>query len=333
MKAFVMKATRAPFTAQEVPDPQPGPGQVRIRLHASGVCGTDVHVWNGELSVPLPIVLGHEPVGVIDIAGPGVNSLRTGDRVGVSWFQAGCGRCTHCQKKQVKFCAEAKTWITNGGAYAEYMIAEAEGCMLLPDGLAWDAAAPLFCGGFSAMSAYRAARPTGGDRVAVLGVGGLGHLALQVAVAMGHEVLAITNSAEKEKAARDFGAHEVLVTKDHVGQDLLAMGGADIILSFSPSMKQNSQAFHGLRPGGRLITTAVSAEPIEVDPIPMLFKQTSVIGSAHNDPADLVDILKLAAEGKVKPVLETYRFNELNDVMVRLADGKVRFRAVVLQDG
>ena len=97
-------------------------------------------------------------------------------------------------------------------------------------------------------------------------------------------------------------------------------------------MKQNSQAFHGLRPGGRLITTAVSAEPIEVDPIPMLFKQTSVIGSAHNDPLDLVDILKLTAEGKVKPALEVYRLDELNDVMVRLADGKVRFRAVVLQD-
>jgi alcohol dehydrogenase len=332
MKAFVMKATRAPFTAQEVPDPQPGPGQVRIRLQASGVCGTDVHVLNGELPVPLPIVLGHEPVGVIDIAGPGVKSLQTGDRVGVSWFQAGCGRCAYCQKKQVKFCAQAKTWITNGGAYAEYMIAEAEGCMLLPDGLAWDAAAPLFCGGFSAMSAYRAARPQAGDRIAILGIGGLGHLAIQVAGAMGHEVVAITNSAEKATAARDLGADEALVVRDHAGQELLAVGGADIILSFSPSMKQNSQAFHGLRPGGRLVTTAVSAEPIEVDPIPMLFKQTSVIGSAHNDPADLVDILKLVAEGKVKPALESYRFNELNDVMVRLTDGKVRFRAVVLQD-
>src|SRR6476660_9627730 len=154
MKAFIMKTTKAPFTAQEVPDPQPGPGQVRIRLHASGVCGTDVHVWNGELPVPLPIVLGHEPVGVIDIAGPGVGALRVGDRVGVSWFQAGCGRCTYCQKRQSKFCTEAKTWITNGGAYAEYMIAEAEGCKLLPDSLAWEQAPPLGCEHFSAKRAY-----------------------------------------------------------------------------------------------------------------------------------------------------------------------------------
>jgi D-arabinose 1-dehydrogenase-like Zn-dependent alcohol dehydrogenase len=332
MKAFVMTAVKEPFKAQENPDPQPGPGQVRIRLHASGVCGTDVHVWHGELPVPLPIILGHEPVGVVDQLGPGVRSLKAGDRVGVSWFQAGCGRCGYCQKKQIRFCADAKTWITNGGSYAEYMIVEAEGCALLPANLEYETAAPLFCSGFSAMSAYRAARPNAGDRVAVLGAGGLGHLAVQVAAAMGHEVIAITNSAEKSAALRDVGAHSVLVIKNHAGEELLAMGGADVILSFSPSMKQNSQAFLGLRPGGRMVTTAVSGEPIQVDPVPMLFKQTSVIGSAHNDPADLVDMLSLAASGKVKPVLEIYRFDEINGVMNRLADGKVRYRAVVSHD-
>jgi alcohol dehydrogenase, propanol-preferring len=132
MRAILMTAVREPLETRDVPDPQPGPGQVRIRLHATGVCGTDVHVWNGELPVPLPLILGHEPVGVIDITGPGVPSLRVGDRVGVSWFQAGCGRCAYCQKKQAKFCPEPKTWITNGGGYAEYMIAEAEGCTQRP---------------------------------------------------------------------------------------------------------------------------------------------------------------------------------------------------------
>jgi 2-desacetyl-2-hydroxyethyl bacteriochlorophyllide A dehydrogenase len=332
MKAILMTAVKEPFTTREIPDPQPGPGQVRIRLHATGVCGTDVHVWNGELPVPLPIVPGHEPVGVIDIAGQGVTSVRVGDRVGVSWFQAGCGRCSYCQKRRIKFCAEPKTWITNGGGYAEYMIAEAEGCTLLPDGLASELAAPLFCGGFSAMSAYRVATPRGGDRVAVIGIGGLGHLALQVAKSMGHEVLAITNSADKGRDARDLGADEVLVIKDHAGQELQDIGGADIVLSFSPSMKQNSQVLVGLRPGGRLVTTAVSAEPIQTDPVQMLFKQTSILGSAHNDPADLVDILKLAAEGKVKPIVETHRMDGINSVIARLMEGKVRHRAVILQD-
>lgn len=329
MRAMIMAAIREPLVTQDVADPQPGPGQVRIRLHATGVCGTDVHVWHGELPVPLPLVLGHEPAGVIDKTGPGVLYPNMGDRVGVSWFQAGCGRCRYCQIKKAQFCAEPKSWITNGGGYAEYMIAEAEGCTLLPDGLEWEPAAPLFCGGFSAMSAYRAARPQAGDRIAVIGVGGLGHLALQVAKAMGHEVVAITNSPDKQQDAKSMGADDVLVVKDHVGQELTKMGGVDVVLSFSPSMKQNSQAVEGLRPGGRLVTTAVSAEPLQVDPVQMLFKQTSIIGSAHNDPADLLDILRLVAMGKVKPQLEIYPLDEINRVLARLAEGKVRHRAVV----
>src|SRR5262249_17352100 len=154
--------------------------------------------------VPLPIVPGHEPVGVVESIGPGVKSLKTGDRVGVSWFQAGCGKCLYCQKKLIKFCAEPKTWIANGGGFAEFMVAEAEGCVPLPTDLSWDAAAPAFCGGFSAMSAYRIAKPQPGERIAVLGVGGLGHLAVQIAKAYGHEVVAITNSADKAKDARDL---------------------------------------------------------------------------------------------------------------------------------
>jgi 2-desacetyl-2-hydroxyethyl bacteriochlorophyllide A dehydrogenase len=332
MKAILMTAVKQPFTTQDVPDPQAGPGQVLIRLSATGVCGTDVHVWNGELPVPLPIVPGHEPVGVIESVGPGVRSVNAGDRVGVSWFQAGCGRCVYCQKRLIKFCPEPKTWMTNGGGYAEYMVAEAEGCTLLPDGLASELAAPVFCGGFSAMSAYRMAKPRPGERVVVIGIGGLGHLAIQIAKSMGHEVVAITNSADKERDARDLGADEVLVVKNHAGQELQDLGGADIILSFSPSMRQNSQALQGLRPGGRLVTTAVSAEPIQADPVQMLFKQTSILGSAQNDPADLVDILRLVADGKVNPRVETYCMDQVNSVIARLIEGKVRHRAVILQE-
>jgi D-arabinose 1-dehydrogenase-like Zn-dependent alcohol dehydrogenase len=211
------------------------------------------------------------------------------------------------------------------------MVAEADGCTLLPDRLQWPEAAPLFCSGFSAMSAYRAAKPQTGDRVAVIGIGGLGHLALQAAKAMGHEVIAITNSDDKRKDALAMGADDVLVIREHVGKELLNMGGADIVLSFSPSMKQNSQVIEGLRPGGRFVTTAVSGERIQIDPVQMLFKQTMIIGSAQNDPADLVEILDLTARGKVKPQLEIYRLDEINRVLARLSDGKVRHRAVVTQ--
>jgi alcohol dehydrogenase len=330
MKAFVMTAVNEPFTVKDVPDPQPGPSQVRIRMHASGVCGTDVHVWRGELPLPLPMVPGHEPAGVVDLTGPGVTSVKVGDHVGVSWFQSGCGRCIYCQKKRARHCAEPRTWISNGGSYADYMIADAEGCTLLPATMTWETAAPLFCGGFAAMSAYRAARPQTGERIAVIGVGGLGHLAIQIAKALGHEVIAMTNSADKVNDAKTLGADEVLLLKNHAGQELAGIGGADIILSFSPDMKQNSQALIGLCPDGRFVTTAPGEEPIQVDPTSTLFKQISVIGSAHNHKADLVDVLNLAANGKVKPILETYPIDDLNSVLQRLAEGKVRHRAVVL---
>jgi len=332
MKAMLMTAVNQPFSSQAIADPQPGPGQVRIHLHATGVCGTDIHVWRGELPVPLPIVPGHEPVGTVDAVGPGVGSLRHGDRVGVSWFQGGCGRCAYCQKKKYKFCASPKTWISNGGGYAEYMVAEADGCSLVPDKIAWDIAAPLFCGGFSAMSAYKIAKPQPGERFAVIGIGGLGHIALQIAKSMGREVVAITNTPGKAHDARDMGADEVLVVKNHVGKELQAMGGADVILSFSPAMKQNSEAMEGLRPGGRLVTTAPSAEPIQADPVQMLFKQTAILGSAHNDTGDLVDMLNLVAAGKVKPKLEIYKFDEINSVLARLTEGRVRYRAVLVHD-
>jgi D-arabinose 1-dehydrogenase-like Zn-dependent alcohol dehydrogenase len=159
------------------------------------------------------------------------------------------------------------------------------------------------------MSAYRAAKPRAGERVAVIGIGGLGHLGLQVAKAMGHELIAVTGNAAKEHEAREQGANEVLVIKEHAGKELQALGGADVILSFSPDMKHNSEILEGLRPGGRLVTTAVSGEPIHADPVQMLFKQTSIIGSAHNDRSDLVDILQLAAARRLNRWLKPTRWN------------------------
>ena len=248
MKAFMLNAACQPLELVDVTEPRPGPGQVRVQLRATGVCGTDLHVLKGELPTPLPIVPGHEPVGVVDMVGEGVRSVRTGDRVGVSWFQAGCGRCMYCSRRQPTFCAEPITWMRNGGGYAEYMIAETDGCTPLPDGLDWELAAPLFCAGFSAMSAYRASRALGGERVAVLGFGGLGHLAVQISKALGHDVVVLTTTADKVLDARRQGADEVVFVKEHAGRELAKAGGADIILSFSPDMKRNSQALEGYFP-------------------------------------------------------------------------------------
>lgn len=332
MKAALLTAINQPLEIRNIPDPEPAPGQVRIRMTASGICGTDLHVQHGLIPVQLPWVLGHEPVGTVEKPGAGVTTLKVGDRVGVPWAQAGCGRCPSCQRNRISFCADARTWIQNGGGNSELMIAEADGCLLLPEKLSWEMAAPLFCAGYTVMSGYRNAFPRPGDRVAVLGVGGLGHLALQVAKAMGHETVAVTGSAGKVKELKDMGADEVLVIKEHVGRELQAIGGTDIILSTTNGMAHNSQAIEGMRPEGRMVVMGVGEGLIQFHPFATLLTQSIVRGSSQNHRADLVDILNLTAAGKVKPALELYKLDDVNKIMTRLAEGKVRYRAVVMHE-
>ncbi|MCA9435870.1 MAG: alcohol dehydrogenase catalytic domain-containing protein [Candidatus Omnitrophica bacterium] len=329
MKAVFLSEVDQPLEIRDIPMPEPRDGEVRIQVKASGVCGTDVHYWRGILPLSLPAVLGHEPVGVIDKLGPGVTRLKPGDRVGVSWVQEGCGRCPLCQKEQIQYCPDQYNWMNVGGGHTEFMIARADGCTLLPEGLNWEGAAPLFCAGYTIMSGYRNGKPKPGETIAVIGIGGLGHLAIQVAKAMGHRTIAITSQENKREEARGLGADEVIVVGDHAGRQLKEIGGADVILSTSNSMKQNSQAIEGLLPEGRFVTMAIADERIDVDPLQMLDNQWSLIGSQQCGRNDLVEILDLTARGKVKPRVEVYRLDEINDVMTRLAEGKVRHRAVL----
>jgi D-arabinose 1-dehydrogenase-like Zn-dependent alcohol dehydrogenase len=328
MKAAVLAEYNKPFRIKDIQEKEPGIGQVRIRIRASGFCGTDVHVWRGNFPINLPAVLGHEPVGTIDKLGAGVTHLKEGERVGVSWLQGSCGRCSMCQGHREQYCENGVTWIQNGGGNAELMIAEASGCTLLPDDISWAEAAPIFCAGFTVFSGYRNAQPRPGERIGVIGIGGLGHLAIQYAKAMGHEVVAITGSADKRDLVKKLGADEVLVVKDNPGRELREMGGVDIVLSTSNSMKQNSQVIEGLRPEGRLISMAAGGEEISIKPRNLFKGQLTIKGSTQNKREDLVHALDLVAKGKVKPILELYKLDEINRVLERLLEGKIRFRAV-----
>ncbi|MEJ2719837.1 MAG: alcohol dehydrogenase catalytic domain-containing protein [bacterium] len=332
MKAAVLTQFNTPLEIADVPVGEPGPGQVRIDVRASGVCYTDLHAWHGVLPITPPIVLGHEPVGTIAKVGAGVTHLNVGDRVGVSWHQGGCGRCVYCERHQEKYCAEPVSWMQLGGGHAQSMIAEASGCTALPDGLAWETAAPLFCAGYTVMSGYRNASPRPGERVAVVGIGGLGHIALQIAKAMGHEVIAVTGSADKAKEVAEFGADEVLVVRENAGRELMEIGGADVVLSTTNSMKHASEMVDGLLPEGRLVVMGVGQDAIQTSPASLLFKQLVVKGSTQNNRSDLVEVLQLAAEGKVKPKLELYKLDEINGVFDRLSEGRVRYRAVVVHE-
>ncbi len=331
MRAAVITRFEYPWEIQKLPDPHPRPGQVVVRVRASGMCGTDLHVHRGMFPLKPPVVAGHEPAGDIVEVGEGVTHLKVGDRVGVHWSQKGCGRCAMCQSGRERSCPEAQSWMHLGGANSELMLAWAAGCTLLPDGLDYAAAAPIFCAGYTVMSGLRNADPKPGERVAVLGLGGLGHLALQFSRALGLTTIAITGQAGKKAELEKMGADEVLVAGDDPGKALSAAGGADVILATTNSGKHVSSVFRALRPGGRLVNMGVATDgPIAIDVMTLMMGQRQLRGSSQDEPGDLHEALQLVASGKVKPAIETYPLAEVNAVRERLEKGKVRYRAVLL---
>jgi D-arabinose 1-dehydrogenase-like Zn-dependent alcohol dehydrogenase len=302
---------------------------VLLRATAVGLCGTDAHAFGGRFPLPLPIVLGHETVGVVEAVGSEVSSLMVGDRVGVSWVQAGCGFCDGCRRGLLARCTEPRTWVENGGGLSELVVAEASGCTLLPAGLDEILAAPMFCAGHVAMSGYRRANPQAGDRVAVLGIGGLGHLAVQIAHAYGHEVIAASQSREKLVDARELGATSVALIGDDAGEALEKCGGADLVLATTNDARAVSQAVRGLRAGGRLVMLGLANEPLAIDPLELVQREASLIGAVQGSSAELLDVLDLAARGLVLPRVEQYPLVLVHRALERLVDGRTRYRAVI----
>lgn len=326
MKAAVVPAAGARWEVREVPTPEPGPTQVLIRIRASGLCYTDVHITQGALGVSFPRTIGHEPVGEVVAVGSAVTTRKTGDRVGVPWVQSSCGRCEWCLRSKPMFCAQSVgTGVVTQGGHAEYMVAEAAATVLVPDGLAWEQAAPIFCAGYTVWSGFRLAQPRPHERVAVVGIGGLGHLAVQYARAAGFEVVAMTHSKDKEPLLRQLGAGRVVGD----GRALAEAGGADVILATSNSYAPVTDAIQGLRPEGRLVLMGVAHEPLSVPPS-IMWIRGSILGSQQNAPEHLYEALDYAARGKVKVMAETFPLADVARAYDRVKAGTVRFRAVVI---
>ena len=327
MKTAIVPFVNGRWTVQEVPIPEPGENQVLIRIHASGMCYTDVHQTRGELPGVFPRTLGHEPAGEIVTLGPGVRTRKVGDRVGVPWIQASCGRCEWCLRGRPMFCAgQICTGAQMPGGHAEYMLAYADATMLLPDGLSYDQAAPIFCAGYTVWSGLRWADPQPGERIAVVGVGGLGHLAVQYAKAAGFTTVAISHSPDKDKLIRELGADEIV--RD--GKGLAAAAGADVILGTSNSMDAMADSVQGLRPDGRFVLMGFEPKPLSIPPADLIMRRIRIIGSQQNGPEYLYEALSLAAAGKVKVMAETYRLDEITRAYERVERGQVRFRALIL---
>ena len=325
MRAAVAVAAGKPWELQDLPTPEPGPTQVLIRIRASGICFTDVHQTRGDLPGPFPRPLGHEPAGDVVAVGSAVRTRKVGDRVGVPWLQYSCGRCEWCLRGKPAFCAKGHGAHDLPGAHAEFMLAEADAAFLLPEKIAYEQAAPIFCAGYTVYSGLRWADPKPGERVAVGGVGGLGHLGVQYAKAAGFITIAVSHSPDKDELARKLGADEVV--RD--GSGLAAAGGADVVLGTSNSMDQMADALNGLRPDGRLVLMGFEAKPLAVNPALLIMKRVRILGSAQNHPEYLYEALDFVARGKVKVMTEHYRLDEAPRAYERVAAGQARFRAVI----
>lgn len=338
MKAAVIPEVNGTWELREVPTPRPGPGEVLLRVHACGVCYNDVLATQGVIPFPgfSPAITGHEPVGEVVEIGAGVTSRSTGDRVGTTWVRSGCERCDYCRRNlpvsgqtAINCPSPTATGFSVQGGHAEYMVVAARDTVLIPDGLAAEVAAPVLCAGYTAWSAICAAKPRPNERVAVLGIGGLGHMALQFSRACGFETIAITRSVDKQTLAKELGAHHVVAD----GQQLREAGGADVIVVAAPSYRAASECLQGLRTDGRMVLAGIDAvEPFTIPPAmvyPFFAQRQHIIGATHNGPQYLQEALDLVADGKATPMIETFPAERVSEAIDKVGKGDVRFRAVV----
>ena len=309
----------------------PGPGEVRIRVEACGVCHSDSGTVEGMFPIDWPRVPGHEAVGRIDALGAHVQGWTVGQRVGVGFLGGSCGYCEFCRAGDLVNCRNQQfTGIHQDGGYAEILIARASGLMSIPDELSSVDAAPLLCAGLTTFSALRNAPAKPGDLVAVLGIGGLGHLGVQYARHMGFKVAAIARGADKAELAKKLGAHHYIDSATSKPADaLLALGGAKVILLTASGGKTVADTFKGLRPGGVSVLLGVSPEPIEVSGIDLVFGGRTLAGALTGNPATGDDTLRFSALTGVSAMIETAPLEKAADAYARMMAGKARFRMVL----
>jgi len=331
MKSMVVSAAKE-LVLEERELPQPGRDQVRVRVHACGVCHSDKFVtealWPG---IELPRVPGHEVAGVVDALGDGVDQFKIGDRVGVGWHGGHDGTCDACLTGRFIHCRNQQiTGISFDGGYSEYLVAPAVALAIMPDGMGFAEAAPLLCAGVTTFNALRNAGARSGDLVAIQGLGGLGHLGVQYARAMGFEVAAISRGTDKEAFAGELGAHHYLdSSREGFIDELNRLGGARVILATAPHAPSISALVPGLGLEGCLLIVAAPFEPIEVGAIDLLSRDARVQGWSSGTATDSTDAMAFAARHGVKPMIERFPLTRAKDAFDAMMRGAVRFRSVI----
>jgi|SRR5438270_613411 len=332
MRAVQVSEAGGPFEVVQRDVPEPGPGEALVRVQACGICHSDSYVKEGGFpGVSYPAVPGHEIAGVLASLGEGARGWEVGQRVGVGWFGGNCGYCRPCRHGDPMFCENMGIpGITEDGGYADYVLVRSGAMALIPDELAAEDAAPLLCAGLTTYNALRHSGARGGDLVAILGIGGLGHLGVQFARKLGFHTIAIARGREKEELALRLGAHQYIdSTTQDPAAELARLGGARVILATVTSTAAMAATVGGLGIGGKLLVVGAGMEPLNLPPAMLISGDKSIAGHASGTSGDSEDTLSFSALADVRPMIETVPLEQAADAYERMMSGAARFRMVL----
>jgi alcohol dehydrogenase/propanol-preferring alcohol dehydrogenase len=331
MKAARFLEQGGDMTVVEMDKPQPAKNEILIKIEACGVCHSDMFTQQGAMGNDFPRTPGHEVVGIIEEIGEEVTSLKIGQRVGIGWHGGHCFKCDPCRRGKFINCTSAKvSGISYDGGYAEYMVAPFEAAAHVPDELKSTEAAPLLCAGITVFNGMRNAGLRAGDTVAVQGIGGLGHLAVQFAHKMGMNTVAISTSADKEELARKLGADHFIATDDvDAVEKLQELGGADLIVATAPHADAISSVIDGLGIDGTMLLIAATGDPVQVSPLQLLQARKSLKGWPSGTAPDSEDTLNFSARTGAVPMIEEFSLKDAPKAYEKMMSNKARFRAVI----
>jgi D-arabinose 1-dehydrogenase-like Zn-dependent alcohol dehydrogenase len=332
MRAIQVSRPGGPFEMVEREIPQPGPRQVRIKVQACGLCHSDSLTKEGHFpGISYPRVPGHEIAGVIDAIGSEVPRWTVGQYVGVGWLGSYCGHCDSCRRGRFITCTNQRvTGITMDGGYQDYVLVPFEGLALIPGEIGPVDAGPLMCAGITTFNSLRSSGARGGDTVAVLGIGGLGHLAVQFASKMGFHTIAIARGTDKEPLAKQLGArHYIDSTVGDPAAELQRLGGAKIIMATATSAPAMAATIGGLSLDGRLVVLGADFTPMALNTAALIGKRTGLYGWPSGSSIDSEDTMKFAAMTGVRPMTETFPLEKAQEAYDRMISNQARFRVVL----
>ncbi|KAL2049423.1 hypothetical protein ABVK25_010327 [Lepraria finkii] len=330
-KAAMFKEKGGPIVIEEIETRDPQEGEVLVKVLACGVCHSEMVVQQATFGTPFPRIPGHEIIGIVVALGPGEKTWKVGDRVGGPWHGGHCGHCKQCKRGFNQTCVEEQiNGVTRDGGFAEYCILRTEATVGIPSDVDPAAFAPLLCAGVTVFNSMRQMNITSGETVAIQGLGGLGHLAVQYANKMGFKVVALSSSGAKEKFAKDLGAHVYIDgSKENHAEALRNMGGAAMIVSTAPNPGIMGELINGLAPMGKLILLSPMGE-IKINTQPMIVKGTSVHGWPSGQALDCEEAVDFAQLHNVNCMIEKFPLEKANEAYDHMMSGKVRFRSVLV---